>query len=126
MSDTELRDTFIGVELELPNGRMLQGRIIRWRAGMRVKALLTEFLLVPTQERFDTAWQAFSELTGITQDQVEALCPDISLGELLDMVNRFTYLRRDGATAAGTPTGPAPTSAPGEIAPPTPVSASST
>lgn len=126
MSDPELRDAYIGVELELPNGKMLQGQIIRWREGMWVKALVMEYLILPTQEKFDAAWEAFSALTGITEARIQELCPDISLGEVLDAVNRFTYLRRNGAIAAGKqPSGPAPIADPNE-SPPSPPPASST
>jgi len=123
MPDTELRETFIGVELELPNGAKLAGRIIPWRKGMEVKALLGEFLLIPTQENFDKAWGAFETLTGITESRVIGLCSDISLGELLDTVNRFTYLRRDGPIAAGRTNGPSATTAPPDSAPLTPIPA---
>jgi len=108
MPDIELRESFVGVWIELPNGKMLRGKIVPWRDGLAFKALLAELLSLPTQENMDKTWQRFEELTGLTEAIVMGSCADISLGELIDFMNRFTYLRRDGPTAAGIPSGPTP------------------
>jgi hypothetical protein len=109
--DPEARDTFVTVELELPNKQKLQGRIIPWRKGMQLKALLLEFIGVPSQENLDKAFAEFSAQTGLTEAAIMDRCPDISIGELVDLMNRFTYLLRDGRTAAVRMATPAPTSA---------------
>lgn len=112
MSDIEIRDAYVAVEVDLPNGQKVAGRSIPWRVGMRIKALISAFIDQGTQESFDELFAAFSQATGITEAQLTALDPNLTLLELVDLFSRFIYRLRPGRTAApasaGTPETPSP------------------
>jgi len=113
MSDSELRDAEVRVDIELPNAKVLAGRPIPFRAGLQLQSLLNTFVMDGEQKSFDAMWDAFTQATGITEAAVVAACPNITAGEILDLIRRFIYLLRPGRTAAQVPAGtPAATAAP--------------
>jgi hypothetical protein len=115
MSDPEIRDAHVGVEIELPNGTFVRGKPIPWREGMKIKALLLDFIGLPSEENFRLAFGAFEGATGLTAEVLHTSDPDMTLGEMVDFMNRFTYLLRPGRSAAGnqaTPGRIAPSSSP--------------
>lgn len=111
MPDLEARDAYVAVTLELPNGKTIQGRPIPWRTGMRLQAALNVFAMSGEQKDFDALWSDFVTATGITEEQLATLDPQLSLLELLDLIRRFTYLLRPGRTAVQVPAATPPTPA---------------
>lgn len=118
MPDREAQDAVLGVQVQLPNGTTVTGRLVPFRQGLKIKALLYHFSETMEQQDFDALWAAFSGVTGVTEDQLTALCPDITLLELTDLISRFIYLLRPGRTAVQDPTStPAATADPAPAAP---------
>lgn len=115
---SESHDAYVMVECDLPNGAVVKGKLIGWRTGMRINALISVFLSVANQKNLDELWNSFSAATGITEQAIEDACTPISLVELCDFIRRFTALLRPGATAVqgstapDTTPGPSPTPAP--------------
>lgn len=103
MSDAELRDATLAVEVQLPNGKTVSGRPIYFRTGMRIQGLLDTFVVRGTQKSFDEMWDVFTKETGVTEPMIKAACPDIGVSEILDLVRRFIYLLRPGRTAVQEP-----------------------
>lgn len=95
MPDTEARDAYVAVEVPLPNGTIVRGKPIPWKAATELVLLSDAFAsggkpaetLVPLLTKF-------AALTGITEEVLLGLCPDLTLGEVVDLVNRFFYSRR--------------------------------
>jgi hypothetical protein len=113
MPDAELRDAYVSVEVELPNGEKIAGRPIHFRSGMILQGLMDDYVLQGTQKSFDAMFDAFTQTTGITEAAIDAKCHPISLPEILDLVRRFIYLLRPGRTAVQAKDGtPAATPAP--------------
>jgi len=113
MPDHDARDSYIDVELELPNGKHITGHLIGFRTGLATKALLYRFSETLEQADFNKLWAKFEEGTGITEaaliEKVGKLPsgePMITMLELTDLISRFIYAMRPGRTAArlGTPT----------------------
>lgn len=123
-SNPECRDATVRVDVELPNGTLVSGRIIPWRKAMALILKADEFTRKggSPDKTIVPVFEEFSQLTGVTFEQLEALCPDLTLGEIVDVMNRFFYALRPGPTVgAGTVT-----SAPAAIAPsPAPTPATS-
>lgn len=101
MSDREARDAYVAVEIETPNGSIIQGKPIPWEEGMRIKTLLLDFLIEPSEKNRARAFDAFSVASGVTAEMLKAADPYITIGEMVDFINRFTHLLRPGRTAAG-------------------------
>ena len=105
---SEERDAYVAVEVELPNGKTLPGRPVPWRTALRIKSLLAEFVEhgnhgedhAVFQASFDALFLAFSEATGLTEAQIAAADPDLTLLEFVDFMGRFIYRLRPGRTAA--------------------------
>lgn len=118
MSDTEARDAYLAVDVELPNGTTIKGKPLPFGVAKRLLLLDEQFTkgADPSASLFPML-NEFAEHTGITEDQVLAACPDIQLGEVIDLVRRFFFSRRTVATATPLPvTNPTPapaTPAPG-------------
>lgn len=115
---SESHDAYVMVECDLPNGAVVRGKLIGWRTGMRINALITAFLNVASQENMDQLWNSFEAATGITEQMIADACTPLGLVELCDFIRRFTALLRPGATAVqgmpapDTTPGPVPISAP--------------
>lgn len=100
MPDQETRDATVAVEVDLPNGRKVAGRLIPFRTGLALKEKLYKFSETMKQADFDDLWNAFAGATSITEEQLKELCPNITLLELTDLISRFIYLLRPVPTAA--------------------------
>jgi hypothetical protein len=107
MPDNDARDSYIELELELPNGAPITGHLIGFRTGLTLKALLYKFSETLEQEDFNKLWAKFEEATGITEAAlIEKLGklpsgePKITMLELTDLISRFIYALRPGRTAA--------------------------
>lgn len=106
MSQADDRDAYVAVEVPLPNGIIARGKPIPWKAAQDLILLSDAFAaggrpsatLVPLLEGFAAA-------TGITEAYLLDRCPDLTMGELVDLINRFFYSRRPART--GGPTSPA-------------------
>ena len=94
---SESHDAYLSVDVPLPNGTIAHGRPIPWRTALQLLELSDAFTkgadpkqsLMPLLEQFQT-------LTGIDEAYLLSLCPDLSLGELIGIVNSFFYSRRTG------------------------------
>jgi len=116
MSESEARDAYVGVEVPLPNGKTVTGKPVPYRDGMRLLVLSEAFLAggAPTDTLVPMLAQ-FEQLTGITGEKLETLCPGISLGEVLDVAQRFFYWRRTAPIVVPqnpSPSNPAPSPSP--------------
>lgn len=99
MSEAEARDAYVGVEVPLPNGKAITGKPVPYREGMHLLVLSEQFLQgAAPSDSIIPALQRFEELTGITGERLHAACPDISLGEVIDVMQRFFYWRRTAPT----------------------------
>jgi hypothetical protein len=116
MSDSELRDAALRVDVELPNGTHIAGRPVYFRTGMALQAKMDDYVVKGTQKSFDVMFDAFREATGITEDEIQAGCPTITVPEIMDLIRRFIYLLRPGRTAAQVP-GPTPASTAAPVLP---------
>src|SRR5712664_235250 len=118
MPDNEARDAWFEVVVDLPNRAKVTGRSIPFRAGLALKILLYKFSETISQEDFDKLWAAFEAATGVTEAEIQRLCPSITLLELTDLVSRFIYvLRIAGSVAPSTSGTPVATAAPAAPAP---------
>lgn len=107
MPDTDARDAYIDVEVELPNLTHITGHLIGFRTGLALKALLYKFSATMEQVDFDALWAKFETATGITEKalikkvgRLPSGEPNITLLELTDLISRFIYALRPGRTAA--------------------------
>lgn len=100
MHDVEARDAIALVEVDLPNGTKVAGRTIPWRVGMTIKVLISEFIAAGDQKTFDKMFETFSKATGISERDIFAADPNVTLLELVDLISRFIYRLRPGRTAA--------------------------
>lgn len=110
MPDAEARDAYVAVEVPLPNGKIARGKPIGLKSAREMILLSDAFgaggnaqtTLLPLLEMFATH-------TGLTEDALLALDPDLTMGDLIDVVNRFFYSRRP-ARSNGSGPSPAPAS----------------
>lgn len=102
MSDeSEVIAADVYVEMPLPNGLTVRGKPVPYPVARKILALLQVFdqtgdynlALVPAME-------AFTAVTGITDDQIMAVCPDLSLGELTTAMLHFFFRRRPPTNGA--------------------------
>jgi hypothetical protein len=116
MPDHDARDSWIEVEVDLPNGAKVTGRTIPFRTGLKLKQMLYKFSETIGQKDFDALWTEFEKATGVTEARLAELCPSLTLLELTDFISRFIYVLRPGGTAAqrrnGTPDATAAPAAP--------------
>lgn len=114
MSESEARDAYVGVEVPLPNGKTVTGKPIPYPEAMGLLVLSEQFLVgeAAPSTSIIPALQQFETLTGITGERLKALCPDISLGEVIDIMQRFFYWRRTAPTVAPPSLAPSPPAPP--------------
>jgi len=101
MPDAEARDAYVAVEVPLPNGKIARGKPIGLKQAREMILLSDDFsaggnpkdTLLPLLEMFEQA-------TGITEAYLLGLDPDLTMGDLIDVVNRFFYWRRPARPAA--------------------------
>lgn len=111
MPDTEARDAYVAVEVDLPNGAKISGKPVPYPDAMRMLVQSEQFYAgVPLTDSVLPMLTDFERITGITQAKLLALCPDLSLGEVVNLVQRFFYWRRSAPTAP--PSSPSPAPAP--------------
>jgi hypothetical protein len=103
---SDVRDAYVEVLVDLPNGRQFCGRPIPWQKAVALVQQYDDYLaggapsatVVPMIEEF-------LKITGTDK----ALIEDLTLGEVIDVVNRFFYHRRPARIAApSTSTTPPP------------------
>lgn len=105
-NESEVIQADVGMEFELPNGTKLRGKPVPYPAARKIMALLHAFdrtgdyeaTMVPALEQFST-------VTGITDEQILAAFPAMTLGDLTTAVQRFFFLRHptSGNGVAKTP-----------------------
>lgn len=105
MSNTEARDAHVGVEIDLPTGRRITGRPVRYADAVALILTIDEFQAgAAPRDTLVHLLAEFQRLTGLT----DADFADLSLGEVIDVMNRFFYHRRPAATATAPPPGSVP------------------
>lgn len=99
----------VGVEFKLPNGKTVWGKPVPFPEARKLMAQLHAFDRTGDYENtLQPAVDRFAELTGIKDDEVMALCPDMTLGDLLQEIQRFFFRRRPRAPSSP----PEPTTTP--------------
>lgn len=94
MSDTEARDAYLGVEVDLPNGQRVTGKPIPYGEAMRLMALSDQWAAGGNpKETLLPVLESFHRLTGITMEEIGRKDPNMSLGDVLGLINRFFFLR---------------------------------
>ncbi len=106
--ESEVVQSDVFVELRLPNETTLRGKPVPFPAARKILAQMAAFdrtgdfegTLVP-------ALDAFSAVSGLTDETILAACPNLSLGELADAIQGFFFRRRptsgNGAAPAQAP-----------------------
>lgn len=109
MSDSEARDAFLAVDVDLPNGAKINGRPVPYPQAMRMLLLSEQFYAgAPPSESIIPLLELFEQTTGITQEKLLGACPNLSLGEVVNLVQRFFYWRRSVPTAPPSPPAASP------------------
>lgn len=90
MTEQETRDAYFEVVVELPNGKKLRGKPVMYPDAMRLMAMSEEFATQGTS--LVPMVQEFHKLTGVPATAPEL--QDITLGEMVDVINRFFFQRR--------------------------------
>lgn len=110
--ESEVIQADVYVDLLLPGNARVRGKPVPYPVARQILAQLAVF---DQTGDYDTALvpalEAFTKATGITDDQVMAVCPDCSLGELTSAMLHFFFRRRPPATtgaAKPTTASPAP------------------
>lgn len=107
MSEAETRDAYVAVEVPLPNGQIVSGKPVPFPVAMKLLGMIDGFYKGGDPDKtILPALAQFAEVTGIVDTDVLAKCPDLSLGELIDVMQRFFYQRRPAPTADATAAGP--------------------
>lgn len=100
MSDTEARDAYLGVEVDLPNGAKVTGNPVPYPDAVRMLLQSEQFYAGGSMtETIVPMLQDFERITGISQAKLLGLCPSLSLGEVVNLVQRFFFSRRSAPTA---------------------------
>lgn len=97
--ESEVIQADVFVDFPLPNGKSLPGKPVPYPDARKIMALMHAFdqtgdyeeTLVPALDRF-------SAVSGLTDDQIMAACPNLTLGELTTAIQRFFFRRRPPAT----------------------------
>jgi hypothetical protein len=97
MSDRQLQDAYLRVTIDLPDGSIIHGKPILYPDAVKLIALRDAFAMGEPE-----AWKPlladFHRLSGITEDDLKGL----SIGEVIDTINRFFAWRRPVRTPAQT------------------------
>ena len=108
MSDTEARDAYLGVEVDLPNGVKVTGNPVPYPDAMKMLLLSEAFYAgASMSESVIPMLELFERITGLSQQKLLGLCPNLTLGEVVNLVQRFFFSRRNAATAPPSPASPA-------------------
>jgi hypothetical protein len=113
-TDAEARDAYLGVEVDLPNGAKIIGKPVPFPDAMRMMLQSEQYYAGATLgDSVVPMLTDFARITGVTQDKLLALCPDLTLGEVVNLVQRFFFWRRNAATGApgNPPASPSPSGA---------------
>ena len=104
MSDTEAREAYHLVDILLPNGQTVRGRSIPWRQAIELMVVkdgiatdLAAGILTPAvvAERTGAMLEDFGKLSGLTEADLLAACPDLSLPEVWRLLDRFFWAVRE-------------------------------
>lgn len=111
-NESEVIQADVYVEFPLPNGKSLKGKPVPYPDARKILAQLFAFDAgEPYQETVQAAVDRFAALSGISDADVLALCPEMTLGDLLGSIQRFFFRPSRIARANGAaPTSPSPSS----------------
>lgn len=107
--ESEVVQSDVFVEFPLPNGKTLPGKPVPYPVARKIMALLHAFdQTLDYEKHLFLAMDQFTAASGLTDAEIMAACPDMTLGELTTAIQRFFFRRRPTlASGAASPT-PAP------------------
>jgi hypothetical protein len=97
--ESEVIQSDVFVDFPLPNGKTLPGKPVPYTAARKIMAAMHAFDQTGDYEQtLVPALEQFSQVSGLSDEQIMAACPDMSLGELTTAIQRFFFRRRPIAT----------------------------
>jgi hypothetical protein len=99
---SEDRDAYLAVEVPLPNGKVAKGKAIGLKKA-RELILLSDSFTSGSKEALTPLLEEFARVTGITEDYLLELDPELTFGDLIGVMNSFFYWRRPARAAPTNP-----------------------